>query len=166
MRKRVKKVLFNKYIIIPILIIGLFIIIVFMCYMPKKLKNFYDITTKNVFDIFPKDQLLLEYDEYNAFIKEKLLKDEYTLVSNKNYITKESFINNDYLALFYEARVCSENESYPYEIQESKDKVIISVTRKESSSCEQSTHILFVSLTKNKYENMPNVVVKKQIIKK
>ena len=167
MSKKKKK---NSSHTIYYILIGVFLIcsIVFLYdkYSLKKIKGSYDIKTSVKYDIIPKDTIIKSYEEYTLFLKNNLTKIEYKNVMDTDKLNKDTFKENDYLALFYESRMCPDKVSYPNSMSQLKTKVILSVTRYESSKCELVTRISFIPVEKDKYETMPNVVVEKKIIKK
>jgi len=152
------------YIVIFIFLVCISVVI-YNKYIIKQVKGYYDYKTSLIVDTIPKDTLINDYDKYIEFLKNNLKSKEYIKIIKENTITKESFIKNDYIVLFYETRMCS-NDSRAKELSELDNKVVLTVTRYEDDECELETRISFVPVEKDKYESMPNVIIKKEIVKK
>ena len=135
-------------------------------FMIKRIKDCYDVKTSLVLETIPKDMLLKDYENYKALLKNNLSENEYKKEINKNSITEESFVKYDYVALFYETRTCSHSDSYPSNLSQFKNKIVLTVKRYENEDCDLETRISFVPVEKDKYDSLPNVVIKKEIIEK
>ena len=165
MEKKKRKTMSTYYIVIFVILVCISVFI-YNKYMMKQVKGYYDYKTSLIVDTIPKDTLLNDYDKYLEFLKNNLTSKEYSKIINEKSITKESFTKNDYIVLFYETRMCSDDDSYANALSELDDKVVLTVTRYESDKCDPETRISFVPVEKDKYESMPNVIVKKEIVKK
>lgn len=164
-KKNQKKKTLSVYILIFIVLLCA-ILFLHDKFALKKIKGSYDIKTDVTYSIIPKDTIIHSFEEYDEFLSTYLSSSVYKNVINKNVLKKDIFNTNDYLALFYETRMCPNRESYPNAMSQFKSKIIISVTRYENSKCELSTRISFIPIDKGKYEVVPSVIIKKEIIKK
>lgn len=164
MGKKKIKTRSTYYIVIFIFLVCVSVVI-YNRYIIKQVKGYYDYKTSLIVDTIPKDTLINDYDKYIKFLKNNLKSKEYIKIINENIITKESFIKNDYIVLFYETRMCS-NDSHAKGLSELDDKVVLTVNRYEDDECELETRISFIPVEKDKYETMPNVIIKKEIVKK
>ena len=130
-----------------------------------KVKDSHDIKTSIKYDILPDDILIKNYDSYKKFIKSNLNEKEYKTELSDKTITSESFNKYDYIAIFYESRMCN-NKGYLNKLTMSKNKMVLSVTRYDERNCGLSTRILFVPINKNEYDELPHIVIKKEVINK
>ncbi len=155
----------SKYYILIFVILVCTSIIIYNKYVMKQVKGYYDYKTSLIVDTIPKDTLINDYDKYLEFLKNNLTTKEYIKIISEKSITKESFTTKDYIVLFYETKMCS-NDSHAKGLSELDDKIVLTVTRYEDEKCDPEIRISFVPVEKDKYESMPNVIIKKEIVKK
>lgn len=149
--------------VIVVLILFFVFILGFYFLFGKKVKHSRNIETSLYFESLPSDVLLKDYDSYKNFIKKNLSEEEYIVEITNENITHEAFNKYDYLAIFYQTRLCN-NENYLTSITSLKDKVILYTKNTNKSYCNLTTRILFVPVENNKYDNVPNVIIKREKI--
>jgi hypothetical protein len=165
MKKKKKKSHLIYYMIIGFV----FICILLTLYDKYKLASIdgvYDIKVSETFETLPSDSLITSYDEYTKFLKNNLSIKEYNSSISDNIINSSTFEKYDYIAIFYESRMCPNNSNSMKSVSLLKSKIILSVTRQENSKCNLLTRVSFIPIEKNKYETLPNIIVEKQIIQK
>ncbi len=146
---------------VVILILFFVFILGFYFLFGKKVKYSREIETSLYFESLPSDVLLKDYESYKNFIKKNLNEEEYIKEITNENITHEAFNKYDFVAIFYQTRLCN-SENYLTSITSLKDKIILSMKKNNNSNCNLKTRILFVSVEDNKYDNVPNVIIKRE----
>lgn len=165
MKKNQFKKISKLYYVAFAIIVVCTIVFLYDKIVMSKVKDSHDIKTSLKYEILPEDILIKDYESYKNFIKIYLSDKEYKIELSDKTINSESFNKYDYIAIFYESRMCN-NKGYLNKLSMNKNKVILSVTRYDERNCDLSTRILFVPINKNKYQELPRIVVRKEIIKK
>lgn len=163
-KKSIKKISKLYYVAFAIIIVCT-IIFLYDRIVITKVKDSHDIKTSLKYEILPEDKLIKDYQSYKTFIKDNLSEQEYKSELSNKTINSESFNKYDYIAIFYESKMCN-NKGYLNKLSMNKNKIVLSVTRYDEKNCDLSTRILFVPIDKDKYQELPHVVVRKKIINK
>lgn len=164
-KKTNKSKINNKsFSILLLLIFLLFVsVILYDRYSLKKIKDSYDLEVS--MNIERKDELIRDYSSYKDILSNILTTDDYKKTISENVIDESLFEKYDYVALYYKTNMCDGKESYPSALSQLRTKIIVSARRYENDKCKTKIRVSFVPVEKGKYDIVPTVIVKKDIIK-
>ncbi len=166
MSKRKKKKTHSPlYYVILVVVFTCFLAFMYDRFFANRVNDSYDIKLSKLIASAPKDILIKDYDSYKSLLNQYLTKSKYNEIINKDKINEESFDKYDYIVLFYESTDCTSSVNYVNKIEKLKSKMILTV-RSSENECDKSTIMSFIPIKKDEYNEVPSIVIRKEIVKK
>ena len=156
--KKIKR--YVVYLLICLVLIFPFSMFIYDKYFSVKISDFHDIYIGDSSIEVPHDVLLKEYKNYEELLSN--IFDGNKLNEVIGEIGKDSFDEYDFIASFYQTKMCTKNLNKPYKLEQNDDKVILTIERKEKEKCDLETRVSFIPVEKGKYNVLPTVIIQKK----